>query len=70
MTLPMVSSVIAQLKSLPNLLASSAALSFCRHPCFAFGTAFGALDLMPALDQVKHQRADGRAVAQPDGTRT
>lgn len=28
MTLPMVSSVIAQLKSLPNLLASSAARSF------------------------------------------
>ena len=57
MTLPMVSSVIAQLKSLPNLLASSAARSFA------------ALDLMlGALDQVKHQRADGRAVAQPDGT--
>lgn len=41
----------------------------CRHPCFAFGTALGALDLMlGALDQVKHKRADGRTVAQPDGT--
>lgn len=24
--------------------------------------------MLGALDQVKHQRADGRAVAQPDGT--
>ncbi len=56
-------------EELAELAGVQRSAELCSYPRLAFSTALGALNLvLCALDQVEHQRADGRAVAQPDGT--